>query len=113
MAVDAVPVYLPNLGDARVRRSRLSGVGLVDDLGIDKMKKIVSAVAAAALLSAAPAVAQATAAPVPATETGQGSAQFDEMGPAVWILGAVAVGLAIWGIVELVDDDDEEEPVSP
>jgi hypothetical protein len=76
------------------------------------MKKIIAAVAATALLSAAPAVAQASAAPVPAVEKASGSAQFEDMGPEMWLLGAVVLGLAIWGIVELVDDNDED-PVSP
>jgi hypothetical protein len=35
------------------------------------------------------------------------------MGPAIWIVGAIVVGLAIWGIIELVDDDDDDLPVSP
>ncbi len=80
------------------------------------MKKIITAVTAAALLATAPAVAQTATAPVPATESeidNRGAnAQFAEMGPAVWIVGAIVVGLAIWGIVELVDDDNDE-PVSP
>lgn len=79
------------------------------------MKKIVTAMTAAALLATAPAVAQ-TAAPAPAAEPALGSkgesAQFEDMGPAAWVLGAVVVGLAIWGVIELVDDGDED-PVSP
>jgi hypothetical protein len=82
------------------------------------MKKIISAITAAALLASAPAVAQAASVPVPATEAGAGTqganAQFEEMGPAIWIVGAIVVGLAIWGIVELIDDDDDDDlPVSP
>lgn len=80
------------------------------------MKKIIAAASAAALLASAPAVAQTATAPAPATESQIGSkganAQFAEMGPAAWIVGAIVVGLAIWGIVELVDDDNDE-PVSP
>lgn len=76
------------------------------------MKKIISTLTAAALMAAAPAVAQAAAAPAPAVEKSTGSAQFEDMGPAVWVLGAVLVGLAVWGIIELVDDDDGD-PVSP
>ena len=30
-----------------------------------------------------------------------------------WILGAIAVGLLIWGAIELFGDDDEAVPVSP
>ena len=79
------------------------------------MKKIIAAVSAAALLASAPAVAQTATAPAPATESvgNRGAnAQFAEMGPAAWIVGAIVVGLVIWGIVELVDDDNDE-PVSP
>ena len=76
------------------------------------MKKIIAAVAATALLSAAPAGADALAAPGPAGEKGSGGGQFGDMGPEMWLLGAVVLGLAIWGIVELVDDNDED-PVSP
>lgn len=76
------------------------------------MKKIIAAVAATALLAAAPAVAQAAAAPVPAVEKTSGSAQFEDMGPEMWLLGAAVLGLAIWGIIELTDDNGDD-PVSP
>ncbi|HEV2816524.1 MAG TPA: hypothetical protein VGW40_04805 [Allosphingosinicella sp.] len=34
-------------------------------------------------------------------------------GPARWIVGAVVLGLVIWGIIELLGDDEEAFPVSP
>ena len=82
------------------------------------MKKIISAITAAAILAASPAVAQVASAPVPATESTAGAeganAQFEEMGPAIWIVGAIVVGLAVWGIIELIDDNDDDDlPVSP
>lgn len=30
-----------------------------------------------------------------------------------WILGAIAVGLIIWGALELFGDDEDDAPVSP
>jgi hypothetical protein len=30
-----------------------------------------------------------------------------------WILGAIAVGLLIWGALELFGDDEDDAPVSP
>lgn len=77
------------------------------------MKKIVTAMTAAALLAAAPAIAQASKAPVPATETGIGSdgeSSLFNMGAGGYIVAAVLAGLLIWGIVELAD---ENESVSP
>ena len=79
------------------------------------MRKIVTAVTMAAILAATPAMAQSVA-PAPAAETQLGSqgenAQFG-LGPHGWIIAAVVAGLVIWGIIELVDDDNDEEPVSP
>ncbi len=41
-------------------------------------------------------------------------ADADELrGTTGWILGAIAVGLLIWGALELFGDDDEAFPVSP
>lgn len=34
-------------------------------------------------------------------------------GTAKWIVGAVVLGLLIWGIIELTGDDEEAFPVSP
>lgn len=79
------------------------------------MKKILTAVTAAALV-AAPAVARAAAAPAPAAEPALGSqsesAQFENLGPAGYVIGAIVAGLLIWGFIELVDDDNKET-VSP
>ena len=34
-------------------------------------------------------------------------------GRTAWILAAIAVGLIVWGAIELLGDDDEAFPVSP
>lgn len=78
------------------------------------MKKIATVLTMAALVAAAPAVAQATAAPAPAAETSLGSqgesAQFENMGTGGYIIAAILAGLVIWGIIELVDDDEQVSP---
>lgn len=33
-------------------------------------------------------------------------------GPTKWIVGAIVLGLVIWGIIELFGDDEEAFPVS-
>ncbi|MBX3562737.1 MAG: hypothetical protein KF780_13105 [Sphingomonas sp.] len=57
----------------------------------------------AASLSLAPAAVERAGADV------EGANEL--AGTTVWILGAVALGLVIWGIIELTDDNDE--PTSP
>ena len=34
-------------------------------------------------------------------------------GTAKWVVGAVVLGLLIWGVIELTSDDEEAFPVSP
>jgi hypothetical protein len=45
-----------------------------------------------------------SAAPVDAAES---------LRPVHWILAAIAIGLIVWGGIELLDNDDEAFPVSP
>jgi hypothetical protein len=79
------------------------------------MKKIITAATMAAILAAAPAVAQ-NAAPAPAAETQLGSqgesAQFPA-GAGAYVIGAILAGLLIWGFIELVDDNNNDEEISP
>jgi len=67
------------------------------------IRKFALATAAAAM-SLAPVVAQAAPAPrAPAPVE-----QVEELrGTTAWIIGAIALGLIIWGIIELTDDDPE------
>ena len=77
------------------------------------MKKIVTAITAAALMATAPAIAQASKAPTPATEAGIGSdgeSALFKMGAAGYIVAAVLAGLLIWGVVELTDDNESVSP---
>lgn len=77
-------------------------------------KKLMTAAAAIGLaVSSTSAVASNGAAALslaPATETVEGSQMDGEWGVEVWIIAAIAVGVALW---LLLDDDDDEEPVSP
>ena len=41
-----------------------------------------------------------------------GSQLDDDGGYTIWIIGAVVLGLLIWGTIELTSDDDNE-PISP
>jgi hypothetical protein len=78
--------------------------------------KPLHVLAALSLLGAgSPALAQSAAplslASAPAV-AGQADAN-DLHGTARWLVGAVVLGLIVWGIIELTDDDDEAFPVSP
>ncbi|WP_114954345.1 hypothetical protein [Sphingosinicella terrae] len=77
--------------------------------------KPLAALAAISLVvgsSAATAQSVAPAAPV-VDRAGAQSDEANELfgGSTILIIGAVVLALAIWGIIELTDDD--EEPVSP
>lgn len=57
---------------------------------------------------------QPTAAAASVQRAGAPIADSNELrGTTGWILGAIAVGLLIWGALELFGDDDEAFPVSP
>ncbi len=55
---------------------------------------------------ASPSVAQATVERAGANADGAS----ELTGTTGWILGAIALGLVIWGIIELTDDDDPTSP---
>lgn len=66
---------------------------------------------AAASLAAAPVAA--AAAPLPAVQAGETTQGSNELqGTTAWILAAVALGLIVWGIIELTNDE-EDFPNSP
>jgi hypothetical protein len=83
--------------------------------------KILAALAAAALLgTSSVAAAQSTdalsLANSPAVERAGGDLEDGNAlrrGPGRWIIGAAALGLIIWGIIELVGDNEEDFPSSP
>ena len=72
------------------------------------LRSAVSAVSALAL-TLVPVAAQAAPQPAPrsAAVTGESS---ELVGTTAWILAAIGVGLLIWGIIELTDDDEPESP---
>ena len=69
--------------------------------------------AAAALIAVAPAAAQSQATITPTAETSLGSdganAQFDG-GTSTYLIAAVLLGLVIWGVIELTDDNETVSP---
>lgn len=70
------------------------------------LKSAITASAALAL-TVAPIAAQAA----PAVRTAAPVAESEELvGTTMWIVAAIALGLVVWGIIELTDDD---EPASP
>ena len=76
--------------------------------------KSLAALAALSMIAAGPAAAQ-SAAPLsvaPAARAGEQAQGSNELvGTTAWILAAIALGLIIWGIIELTSDDDA--PDSP
>ena len=81
------------------------------------ISRTLAAVAAASLLFGTSAAAAQTAAPLglgnaPAVERAAADAENASQlrGTTGWIIGAIALGLIIWGAIELFDDDEPESP---
>jgi len=73
--------------------------------------KKLAAVAALSMITASSAAVAQSAAPqsigapaVRAGETTQGSNEL--VGTTAWILAAIALGLIVWGVIELTDNSD-------
>lgn len=79
------------------------------------MLKKITAAAAATLLATSGAYAQTASLSVANADVARAGAEVSEgnelrgAGTGVYLIGAVVLGLIIWGIIELVDDD----PSSP
>ena len=43
----------------------------------------------------------------------EGQNSLEGRGPVFYLIGAVVIGLIVWGAIELLDDNDEAFPVSP
>lgn len=73
------------------------------------LSKKLAAVAAISLMTASSAAVAQTAAPVSvAARAGAPAEGSNELvGTTAWILAAVALGLIVWGIIELTDDDPD------
>ena len=70
-----------------------------------------SAVTASAALALTLAPIAAQAAPQEASRLGSDVAAAEEVrGTTMWIIAAVALGLIVWGIIELSDDNEPESP---
>lgn len=80
--------------------------------------KSITALAAASLIGLSSAAAAQTAAPTgPASAAVVERAGADAQGTnelrggmTVYIIGAIVLGLIIWGAIELFDDDDSDSP---
>ena len=71
------------------------------------LRNAITATAALAL-TLAPIAAQA--APRAATPVEQTDELDERRGVGIYIIGAVVLGLIIWGIIELTSDDESESP---
>jgi hypothetical protein len=79
------------------------------------ISRTLAAVAAASLAFGSSAALAQSAAPLsvaPAVErAGADTASANELrGTTGWIIGAIALGLIIWGAIELFGDDDPDSP---
>ena len=81
------------------------------------ISKSLAALAAATLVFGSSAAVAQTAAPLsigdaPVVERAgaDASASSELRGTTGWIIGAIALGLIIWGAIEIFDDDDPESP---
>jgi hypothetical protein len=76
------------------------------------LSKKLAAVAALSMITASSAAVAQSAAPLsidsaPAVRAGADTQGSNELvGTTAWILAAIALGLIIWGIIELTDDSD-------
>jgi hypothetical protein len=83
------------------------------------ISKMLAMLGAASLLAASSAAAAQSAAPLslansPAARSGAQAGDANRLdGPGLWIVGGIVVALVIWGVIELIDDDDEAFPNSP
>ena len=72
------------------------------------LRDAITAVSALAL-TAVPVAAQA--APQPASRAPAATEGSQELvGTTAWILAAIGLGLVIWGIIDLTDDDKPKSP---
>lgn len=72
------------------------------------LRHSITAISALALL-ATPVAAQAAAQPAPRTAAATEESQ-ELVGTMAWVLAAIGLGLVIWGIIELTEDDEPESP---
>jgi hypothetical protein len=81
------------------------------------LSKKLAAIAAISLITASSAAVAQTAQPLAADASARtgtpvaGESNLDDRnGIGIYIVGAVVLGLIIWGIIELTDDDSSDSP---
>jgi hypothetical protein len=98
------------------RPAFLPGNGLREDVMLSKK---LSALVALSMITASSAAVAQSAQPLslgnaPAARSGaataDASALDDRNGIGIYIIGAVVLGLIIWGVIELTGDDDSDSP---
>jgi hypothetical protein len=83
------------------------------------ISKMLGMLGAASLLAGASAAAAQSAAPLslahsPAARAGAQTGDSGKLeGTGLWIVGGIVLALVIWGVIELIDDEDEAFPNSP
>jgi len=75
-------------------------------------KKLAAFAAISMVVASSAAVAQSAPASAPTVSRAGADAQGSNelVGTTAWILAAIALGLIIWGIIELSDDDGPSSP---
>lgn len=80
------------------------------------LSKSLATISALALIAGSSAAAAQSAQPLslaaaPAAATTSDAADLNgRRGAGIYIIGAIVIGLLIWGGIELLDDDDSESP---
>ena len=83
--------------------------------------KYLAAIAAVSLVIAGSAAAAQTAQPLSlangpaarASAGASGESSLEGRGAGIYIVGAIVLGLVIWGIIELTKDNNNAMPASP
>jgi hypothetical protein len=71
------------------------------------MAMLIAPVAAQASAASSLSVAGALPEAARAGSSLQGESDLEGLGTGAYIIGAIVIGLAIWGIIELTDDDSD------
>ncbi|MDQ8756252.1 hypothetical protein RCO27_08410 [Sphingosinicella sp. LHD-64] len=80
------------------------------------LSKKLAALAALSLMTASTVAhaqsAQSLSVASAAPRAGADTQDANQMagGAGIWVIGAIVLGLAIWGIIELTDDDEPSSP---
>lgn len=79
--------------------------------------RTLAALAAISLMAGSSAAIAQSAQPLSLASARAGAAtegsDLTGRGPGFYIIGAIVLGLVIWGIIELIDDNETDTPSSP